>query len=76
VARGAAPSSGGVLGPAYREERRVRRAIHDDRCEENRGGNNKLTRADRRTLAQMKCNGWGCILYMRTRREGDRMAQA
>jgi hypothetical protein len=55
VARGAAPCSGDALGPAHRHGKVVSRAVHGGRCEEHRGGDDKLTRADRRSTAWMEC---------------------
>jgi hypothetical protein len=61
MAWGAAPISGSVLGPVHREGSGESRAIHGSPCEENRGGDGKLTRADRRTSVQTKCNEGGFL---------------
>jgi hypothetical protein len=59
VARGAASSSSGALGPAHRERKGVSRAVHGGRCEENRGSDDKLTGADMRSTAWMECKARG-----------------
>jgi hypothetical protein len=64
VAGGVALSSGSALRPMHREGKGVSRVVHDGRCEENRVGDGKLTRADRRSTTWIECKAGGPFVGM------------